>query len=209
MIIRKPIKLKAYRLSYIYKNESYSKYKNNLLLHNLTSNYDLQNKIKQKNNYDNNLTETKEQESDYKNLLLSKSSGINQNNSSSIKSLIKPNLKMGNLILKNNIKNYSIPKKDYKTIINISNSNKSKKKYLYNKNYINNKYRFLPKLKGSKEKKYSMSLFEKERKDQRDRYNEKLREKLLELEECEKKFDVEIFNTLSKLNEEEHKLYET
>ena len=53
-----------------------------------------------------------------------------------------------------------------------------------------------------------MSLYEKEQKKQRDKYNEKLTEKLLELEECEKKFDIEILNTLSKLNDEEQKLYE-
>ena len=50
-----------------------------------------------------------------------------------------------------------------------------------------------------------MSLFEKEKKKQRDKYKEKLRVKLFELEKCEKKFDVEIYNTLSKLNEEEKK----
>ena len=66
----------------------------------------------------------------------------------------------------------------------------------------------MPKLKGSKSKKFSMSLYEKEQKKQRDKYNEKLREKLSELEECEKKFDIEILNTLFKLNDEEHKLYE-
>ena len=47
-----------------------------------------------------------------------------------------------------------------------------------------------------------MSLFEKEKKKQRDKYKEKLRVKLFELEKCEKKFDVEIYNTLNKLNEE-------
>ena len=213
MIIRKPIKLKAYRLSYIYKNESYSKYKNNLLLHNLTSNYELHKKMNLKNTYNPNLTELKELST--KNSLLTKSklSGITQNIYSSKKSILKPNsIKMDNLLIKNSINNSLMPKNSYKAIntsFNIKKSNKSnknifnKKKLLYNNNYI-----FLPKLKGSKSKKFSMSLYEKEQKKQRDKYNEKLREKLSELEECEKKFDIEILNTLSKLNDEGHKLYE-
>ena len=51
MIIRKPIKLKAYRLSYIYTNESYNNTKKSLLLQNLTSNYELQKKKKIKKNF--------------------------------------------------------------------------------------------------------------------------------------------------------------
>ena len=71
------------------------------------------------------------------------------------------------------------------------------------------KYLTLPKLKDSKTKKYSLSLYNKEKQRQKERYDEKLREKLLELEECEKKFDIEIYNTLSKLNEEEKRLYDS
>ena len=85
------------------------------------------------------------------------------------------------------------------------------KKNLFNKEYLYNKNKnlnLLPKLENSKSKKFSLSLYNKEKRRQRDRYNEKLKEKLLELEECEKKFDVEIFNTLSKLNDEEKRLYE-
>ena len=115
MIIRKPIKLKAYRLSYIYKNESYSKYKNNLLLHNLTSNYELHKKMNLKNTYNPNLTELKEFST--KNSLLTKSklSGVNQDIYSSKKSIIKPNsIRMDNLLIKNSINNSLMPKKSYK-----------------------------------------------------------------------------------------------
>ena len=212
MIIRKPIKLKAYRLSYIYNKESYNKIKNNLLLHNLTSNYDLQKKLNLKNNYDTTLTELKELST--KNSLLAKSklSGINPNNYSSKKSLLKPKIKISNLILKNSINNLYMPKKIYKPIntsFNMKKPSKSNKNFFNRKKLFNsNNYISLPKLKGSKSKKYSMSLYEKEQKKQRDKYNERLRDKLLELEECEKKFDIEIMNTLSKLNEEEHKLYD-
>ena len=69
MIIRKPIKLKVYRLSYLYTHESYNKMKNYLLLQNLTTNYDLQRKKKLNRNSDINLTETK-----YKNDISSKKS---------------------------------------------------------------------------------------------------------------------------------------
>ena len=212
MIIRKPIKLKAYRLSYIYNKESYNKIKNNLLLHNLTSNYVLQKKLNLKNNYDTTLTELKELST--KNSLLAKSklSGINPNIYSSKKCLLKPKIKINNLILKHSINNLYMPKKIYKPIntsFNMKKPSKSNKNFFNRKKLFNsNKYISLPKLKGSKSKKYSMSLYEKEQKKQRDKYNERLRDKLLELEECEKKFDIEIMNTLSKLNEEEHKLYD-
>ena len=212
MIIRKPIKLKAYRLSYIYNKESYNKIKNNLLLHNLTSNYDLQKKLNLKNDYDTNLTELKDLST--KNSLLAKSklSGINPNNYSSKKSLLKPKIKINNMILKHSINNLYMPKKIYKPIntsFNMKKPSKSNKNFFNRKKlFNNNNYISLPKLKGSKSKKYSMSLYEKEQKKQRDKYNERLRDKLLELEECEKKFDIEIMNTLSKLNEEEHKLYD-
>ena len=85
------------------------------------------------------------------------------------------------------------------------NKNKTNEK---DKNIFNRKnknFGLLPKLKGTKEKKFSLSLFEREKKKQRNIYKEKLREKLFELEACEKKFDVEIYNTLSKLNDEEKK----
>jgi hypothetical protein len=105
-----------------------------------------------------------------------------------------------------------MPKKIYKPIntsFNMKKPSKSNKNFFNRKKlFNNNNYISLPKLKGSKSKKYSMSLYEKEQKKQRDKYNERLRDKLLELEECEKKFDIEIMNTLSKLNEEEHKLYD-
>ena len=215
MIIRKPIKLKAYRLSCLYSDESYNKLKNNLLFHNLTSNYELQKNLKLKNSHDNNLTETKEFK---QKILLSKVKlgDIKKNNTDSKKSFIKPKIKMNNLIISNSIKDFPLTKNSYKattnntSIINNNNikSNKNifKKKYLYKKNILNNKHILLPKIKGSKEKKYSLKLFEREQKKQRDKFNQKLRDKLLELEECEKQFDLEIMKTLSKLNDEGKKL---
>ena len=166
MIIRKPIKLKAYRLSYIYKNESYSKIKNNLLLHNLTSNYELHKKMNLKNTYNPNLTELKELST--KNSLLTKSrlTGITQNIYSSKKSKLKPNsIRMDNLLIKNSINNSLMPKNSYKAI-NIKKANKNnknifnKKKLLYNNNYI-----FLPKLKGSKSKNFRCLYMKKNRKN--------------------------------------------
>lgn len=49
-----------------------------------------------------------------------------------------------------------------------------------------------------------MSLYELEKKREKERYNEMLREKFLELETCEKKFDIVIKETLKKLNEEKN-----
>ena len=169
MIIRKPIKLKAYRLSYIYKNESYSKIKNNLLLHNLTSNYELHKKMNLKNTYNPNLTELKELST--KNSLLTKSklSGINQNIYSSQKSLLKPNsIKMDNLLIKNSINNSLMPKKSYKAIntsFNIKKSNKSNKNIFNKKKLLYNNYIFLPKLKGSKSKNFRCLYMKKNRKN--------------------------------------------
>ena len=182
MIIRKPIKLKVYRLSYLYTHESYNKIKNFLLLQNLTTNYELQKKKKLNRNSDINLTETK-----YKNDISSK------------KSLTKSNIKINNLSLKNSINNIFMSHKSY------FNKNKTNEKDKNIFNQKNKNFGLLPKLKGTKEKKFSLSLFEREKKKQRNIYKEKLREKLFELEACEKKFDVEINNTLSKLNEEEKK----
>ena len=120
------------------------------------------------------------------------------------KILTKLNIKMNTLSLKHSINNIFSPHKSYETFKSL---NERKKNIFNKKNYLNkNYYVFLPKLKGTKEKKFSLSLFEKEKKKQRNIYKEKLRVKLFELEKCEKKFDVEIYNTLNKLNEEEIKL---
>ena len=214
MRIRKQIKLKEYRLSYLFNNETYNKLKNNLLLHNVTSNYEQQKNIQLKNDYDTDITEIKGIKKD---LILPKTNinNIKTNNNSLNKIFFKSKLKINNLQINNSNNIFPINKKSYKTItnnntsfnmkkINKSNKNLFNKKNLYNKN----NYKILPRLKGSKEKKNSMNLFEREKKKQRDKYNEKLREKLLELEICEKQFDAEIYNTLSKLNEEGKKLYD-
>ena len=214
MRIRKQIKLKEYRLSYLFNNETYNKLKNNLLLHNVTSNYEQQKNIQLKNDYDTDITEIKGIKKD---LILPKTNinNIKTNNNSLNKIFFKSKLKINNLQINNSNNIFPIKKKSYKTItnnntsfnmekINKSNNNLFNKKNLYNKNNC----KILPRLKGSKEKKNSMNLFEREKKKQRDKYNEKLREKLLELEICEKQFDAEIYNTLSKLNEEGKKLYD-
>ena len=225
MIIRNLIKLKAYKLSYIFSDESYNKLKNNLLYQNLNSNYDLQKKNKQANKNSTNLTEIKEIIPHNDIILVKSKSKLNGNvqkgnydylaKSNSKNIFTKPNIQMNNIMIKSYIKNKSYQKKDYKTLVNNTSINMNKankiKKNLFNKEYLynkNNKLNLLPKLENSKGKKFSLSLYNKEKRRQRDRYNEKLKEKLLELEECEKKFDVEIFNTLSKLNDEEKRLYE-
>ena len=227
MRIRNSIKLKSYKLSYIFGNDSYKKLKNNLLYQNLNSNYDLQKKVRQKYKNSTNLTEIKEIIPNNNKILFTKSKSklpgnirnltdikgkydyIIKNNSQN--NMIKSKIKMSNLLIKDFINNKSIPKQKYNnTLINMGRINNIKKnlfngEYLYNNN---KKCNFLPKLKVSQTKKFSLSLYNKEKKKQKDKYNEKLREKLLELEECEKKFDIEILNTLAKLNEEEKKLYD-
>ena len=233
MRIRNSIKLKSYKLNYLFSNDLSNKLKNNFLYINLNSNYDLIKQIKQKNKNSTNLTEIKEVIPRNNNLLLTKSKskliGNTQNltdtkgkydflmKKNSLNELIKPKIKMSNLMIKDFINNKSIPKEKYKTIINNTSINTGKtnrikgiKKNLFNKKYLKykkNKYLTLPKLKESQTKKISSSLYNKEQKRQKEKYEEKLREKLQELEECEKKFDIEIFNTLSKLNEEEKRLY--
>ena len=234
MRIRNSIKLKSYKLNYLFSNDLNNKLKNNFLYQNLNSNYDLIKKIKQKNKNNTNLTEIKEVIPQNINLLLTKSKSklINIQNltdrkekndfimkKSSLNRLTKPKIKISNLMIKDFINDKSNSKLKYKTIINNTSINMGKttrikgiKKNLFNKEYLqnkNNKYLTLPKLKDSKTKKYSLSLYNKEKQRQKERYDEKLREKLLELEECEKKFDIEIYNTLSKLNEEEKRLYDS
>ena len=58
--------------------------------------------------------------------------------------------------------------------------------------------------KGAKKTKKKMTLYELEKKREKERYNEMLREKFLELETCEKKFNIVIEETLKKLNEEKN-----
>ena len=136
MIIRNPIKLKAYKLSYIFSDESYNKLKNNLLYQNLNSNYDLQKKNKQTNKNSTNLTEIKEI-IPHNNILLVKSkSKLNGNvqkgnydylaKSNSKNIFTKPNIQMNNIMIKSYIKNKSYQKKDYKTLVNNTSINMNK-----------------------------------------------------------------------------------
>ena len=159
MRIRKQIKLKEYRLSYLFNNETYNKLKNNLLLHNVTSNYEQQKNIQLKNDYDTDITEIKGIKKD---LILPKTNinNIKTNNNSLNKIFFKSKLKINNLQINNSNNIFPINKKSYKTItnnntsfnmkkINKSNKNLFNKKNLYNKNNC----KILPRIKGSKEKK--------------------------------------------------------
>ena len=125
-------------------------------------------------------------------------------------------MKLNRLLLKNNINHLSLPKN---SSINISvKNNKNKNKYkLKEKNIMNlkkmnvllneNKYNefFIDDINNNKKKK--ISLFEKEKQKLKQRYNKTLMDKFVELEACEKKFNVVIENTLLKLNNEEKNLY--
>ena len=128
-------------------------------------------------------------------------------------------MKMNNILLKKNINNLSLPKKPS---FNISIKNKDKitkpvndkkhiniKKlnfYLKNKNFKNFFFINLNKNNNSN-KKSKHILYEKEKKKERNKYNQMLLEKFMELEACEKKFDHVIEDTLQKLNKEELNLY--
>ena len=127
---------------------------------------------------------------------------------------------MNNILLKKNINNLSLPKK---SSFNIRIKNKDKitkpvndkkhiniKKlnlYLKNKNYKNFFFINLNKNNTISNKKNRHILYEKEKKKERNKYNQMLLEKFMELEACEKKFDYVIEDTLQKLNKEELNLY--
>ena len=115
----------------------------------------------------------------------------------------KEALKMNRILMKNNINNLALPKR---SLINSQrNYNNYKLNRLISNNIIFNlkKNNFcLNEL--SKKAKKKMTLYELEKKREKERYNEMLREKFLELETCEKKFDIVIEETLKKLNEEKN-----
>lgn len=117
----------------------------------------------------------------------------------------KEALKMNRILMKNNINNLALPKRP------LINSQRNYNNYKLNSNrYINNNIIFNLKKNNfclkelSKKTKKKMTLYELEKKREKERYNEMLREKFLELETCEKKFDVVIEETLKKLNEEKN-----
>ena len=117
----------------------------------------------------------------------------------------KEALKMNRILMKNNINNLALPK------WSLFNSQRNYNNYKLNSNrLINNNIIFNLKknnfcLKGlSKKTKKKMTLYELEKKREKERYNEMLKEKFLELENCEKKFDIVIEETLKKLNEEKN-----
>lgn len=117
----------------------------------------------------------------------------------------KEALKMNRILMKNNINNLALPKRP------LINSQRNNNNYKLNSNrYINNNIIFNLKKNNfclkelSKKTKKKMTLYELEKKREKERYNEMLREKFLELETCEKKFDVVIEETLKKLNEEKN-----
>ena len=130
-------------------------------------------------------------------------------------------MKLNKLLLKNNINHLSLPKN---SSINISVKKNKNNKNKYKSNYMlkergvvnlkkmnvlfnENKYNqfFIDDLNNNKKKK--ISLFEKEKQRIKQRYNKILMDKFVELEACEKKFNVVIEDTLLKLNNEEKNLY--
>ena len=128
MRIRNSIKLKSYKLNYLFSNDLNNKLKNNFLYQNLNSNYDLIKKIKQKNKNNTNLTEIKEVIPHNNNLLLTKSKSklINIQNltdrkekndfimkKSSLNRLTKPKIKISNLMIKDFINDKSNSKQKY------------------------------------------------------------------------------------------------
>lgn len=117
----------------------------------------------------------------------------------------KEALKMNRILMKNNINNLALPKRS------LINSQRNYNKHKLNLNrLINNNIIFNLKKNNfclnelSKKAKKKMTLYELEKKREKERYNEMLREKFLELETCEKKFDIVIEDTLKKLNEEKN-----
>ncbi len=58
-------------------------------------------------------------------------------------------------------------------------------------------------------KKNKISLYELEKKRQKEKYHRILMDKFAELEECEKKFNIVIEDTLIKLNDEEKNLHKS
>ena len=117
----------------------------------------------------------------------------------------KEALKMNRILMKNNINNLALPKRS------LINSQRNYNNYKLNLNrLINNNIIFNLKKNNfclnelSKKAKKKMTLYELEKKREKERYNEMLREKFLELETCEKKFDIVIEETLKKLNEEKN-----
>lgn len=76
----------------------------------------------------------------------------------------------------------------------------TKSKFDKNKNWDKGRLIGLPNKKRN-------SLYEKEKQKMRDRYNMVIQKKFEELDKCEKKFDAVIDNTLKKLNDAEHALY--
>ena len=116
-------------------------------------------------------------------------------------------LKMNKLFLKKNINHLSLPKNLNSNIFVKENKNNFNNK----KNIINMKKNFLKKkdffIDENKNMKRKISLYELEKKRQKDKYNKILLDKFAELEACEKKFNIVIENTLIKLNDEEKNLY--
>jgi hypothetical protein len=112
-------------------------------------------------------------------------------------------LKMSRLLMRNNINNLALPKRP------LINSQRNYNNYKLNRLISNNIIFNLKKNNFclnelSKKAKKKMTLYELEKKREKERYNEMLREKFLELETCEKKFDIVIEETLKKLNEEKN-----
>ena len=115
-------------------------------------------------------------------------------------------IRMNKILLKNNINHLSLPKNPNSNILWKENNNNANNKKMINmkKNILRKKDFFIDENKSAKRK---ISLYELEKKRQKDKYNKILLDKSAELEACEKKFNIVIENTLMKLNNEEKNLY--
>ena len=119
--------------------------------------------------------------------------------------------KMNKFLMKENINHLSFPKHPNNNFINNFSNNFNEKRIFNMKKmnfaFKNNKYQDFIDLDSNRKERKKLSLFEKEKVRQRQRYQKILKEKFVELEACEKKFNIVIENTLLKLNEEEKNLY--
>ena len=115
-------------------------------------------------------------------------------------------IRMNKILLKNNINHLSLPKNPNSNILwKENNNNANNKKMINMKKIILRKKDFF--IDENKSEKKKISLYELEKKRQKDKYNKILLDKFAELEACEKKFNIVIENTLMKLKKKEKNLY--
>ena len=117
-------------------------------------------------------------------------------------------MKMNKLLLRNKMNELSLPKNPNSNIFIKENKKffKNKKTMNIRKNILGNDF-FIDLNKTKKKNK--ISLYELEKKRQKEKYQKILMDKFAELEECEKKFNIVIEDTLIKLNDEEKNLHKS